>query len=129
MKIATPAKYGPDDVEVQRLRHIGGQLTVGHDPASAVSAADVVHTDTWISMGQENEADVRRADFAAYEVTEQLMSVANSGAKFMHCMPAHRDEEVSSEVFDGPRSLVIAQGHNRMHSARGALAFLVKESS
>jgi ornithine carbamoyltransferase len=129
MKIATPAKYGPDDVEVQRLRHIGGQLTVGHDPASAVSAADVVHTDTWISMGQENEADVRRADFAAYEVTEQLMSVANSGAKFMHCMPAHRDEDVSSEVFDGPRSLVIAQGHNRMHSARGALAFLVKESS
>jgi ornithine carbamoyltransferase len=80
-------------------------------------------------MGQEKESDIRRVDFAPFQVTESLMSLANVGAKFMHCMPAHRDEEVTAEVFDGPRSLVIPQGHNRMHSARGALAFLVKENS
>lgn len=129
MKICTPAKYAPDEVEVNRLKSIGGQLQVGNDPASLVADASVVHTDTWISMGQEKESDIRRADFASFQVTESLMSLAQPGAKFMHCMPAHRDEEVTAEVFDGPRSVVIAQGHNRMHSARGALAFLVKGNS
>lgn len=129
MKICTPAKYAPDEVEVNRLKSIGGQLQVGIDPVALMANADVVHTDTWISMGQEKESDIRRVDFAPFQVTESLMSLANVDAKFMHCMPAHRDEEVTGEVFDGPRSLVIPQGHNRMHSARGALAFLVKENS
>lgn len=129
MKIATPAKYAPDATEISRLEGIGGQLTVDLDPSKVVSAADVVHTDTWISMGQEQESEIRRADFASFQVTEELMSLGATGAKFMHCMPAHRDEEVTAEVFDGPRSLVIQQGHNRMHSARGALVFLMKETS
>lgn len=129
MKICTPAKYAPDEIEVNRLKRIGGRLQVGEDPTNLVVDANVVHTDTWISMGQEKESEIRRIDFAPYQVTESLMSLAQIGAKFMHCMPAHRDEEVTAEVFDGPRSLVIPQGHNRMHSARGALAFLVKENS
>jgi ornithine carbamoyltransferase len=129
MKICVPAKYGPDDVEIARLKNIGGDLHIDGDPSRAVTEAHVVHTDTWISMGQEKETETRRVDFASFQVTEELMSLAQPGAKFMHCMPAHRDEEVTAEVFDGPRSLVIAQGHNRMHSARGALAFLVRESS
>lgn len=129
MKICTPAKYAPDSVEIARLKNLGGELSVGSDPEKLVADANVVHTDTWISMGQEDESDVRRHDFASFQVTESLMSLAQEGAKFMHCMPAHRDEEVTAEVFDGPRSMVIAQGHNRMHSARGALAFLVKGRS
>jgi len=129
MKICAPAHYGPDEIEVARLKSLGGEVHVGSEPEKLVIDAHVVHTDTWISMGQEADSEKRRQDFAAYQVTEELMSLASPDAKFMHCMPAHRDEEVSAEVFDGARSVVIAQGHNRMHSARGAMAFLVKECS
>ena len=128
MKLAAPQGYGPDDVEIVRLKKIGGVLSVSQSPEDAVTGADVVHTDTWISMGQEKETEVRRVAFSSFQVTESLMSHAKTDAKFMHCMPAHRDEEVSAEVFDGPRSLVIEQGHNRMHSARGAMMYLLKES-
>ena len=76
-------------------------------------------------MGQEAEASARRQAFEGFQVDETLMSSAAPGALFFHCMPAHRDEEVSTEVFDGPRSMVIRQGHNRMHAARGLLAFLL----
>ncbi len=75
-------------------------------------------------MGQEQESIERRKIFADFSVTQSLMSNAQQGAKFMHCMPAHRGEEVSADVFDGAASLVIQQGHNRLHSARGALAYL-----
>lgn len=128
MKIATPQGYGPDEVEVVRLKKIGGELSVSQSPEEAATDADVVHTDTWVSMGQEKETESRRTAFSSFQVTESLMSLASPGAKFMHCMPAHRDEEVSAEVFDGPRSIVIEQGHNRMHSARGAMMYLLKES-
>jgi ornithine carbamoyltransferase len=129
MKICSPSSFAPDDIEIRRLQQFGDSLTVGDDLDRVVAGSDVVHTDTWISMGQESESEMRRKVFAPYQVNEQLMSVAGADAKFMHCMPAHRDEEVTAEVFDGSRSLVIAQGHNRMHSARGALAFLAQERS
>lgn len=128
MNIAAPVGYAPDEVEIVRLSKLGGEITFSHEPDQAVTGVDVVHTDTWISMGQESETDTRRSVFEKYQVSEQLMSLAAPGAKFMHCMPAHRDEEVSAEVFDGPRSLVIEQGHNRMHSARGAMMYLLKEN-
>jgi len=126
MQIAAPENYEPDEIEIVRLKKIGGVFLSTRNPEEAVRGAHVVHTDTWTSMGQEAEMQQRREVFAPFQVTENLMSQAHVGAKFMHCMPAHRDEEVTAEVFDGPRSLVIEQGHNRMHSARGAMAFLLK---
>lgn len=123
---ACPAGHGPDDVEITRLARLGGTITSTLDPAEAVSGAHVVHTDTWVSMGQEAEAAERKKVFGDFTVDEALMSRAADGARFMHCMPAHRGEEVSAEVFDGPRSLVIPQGHHRLTGARGALRFLTE---
>lgn len=123
--VASPEGYGPGDGELARLGALGGDVVAGRDPSRAVEGAMFVHTDTWISMGQEAESNERREAFAPFIVDEDLMSRADSGAWFMHCMPAHRGEEVSAAVFDGPRSLVIAQGHHRLTGARGALLHLV----
>ena len=124
MSFGCPEGFAPDAAELQRLSMLGGSVSHDMDPIAAIAGADVVHTDTWVSMGQESDADARHGVFVHYGVTEQLMSKAAQGAKFMHCMPAHRGEEVSAEVFDGPRSLVIEQGHNRMHAARAVFAFV-----
>lgn len=124
IRFSCPEGYAPSDEEIVRLSSLGGVAEFKNEPEQAVIGSHVVHTDTWISMGQESESESRRRIFGKYQVTETLMSRAERDAKFMHCMPAHRGEEVSAEVFDGPCSLVIEQGHNRMHTARGALAFL-----
>ena len=123
-----PNGYAPDEYELTRLLSFGGSAHTTTDPLEAARGANVVHTDTWISMGQEEEAVERRKIFGAYQVDAKVMSVAASSAKFMHCMPAHRGEEVSTEVFDGPSSLVIQQGHHRLTSARGALAWVMEKS-
>jgi ornithine carbamoyltransferase len=94
-------------------------------PAEAVDGADAVYTDVWASMGAEDEAEQRRAAFAGFTVDQALMSQARSHAVFLHCLPAHRGEEVSAEVVDGPRSLVWDQAEARMHTARGLLLFLL----
>ena len=94
------------------------------DPVAAVTGADIVYTDTWASMGQEAEAEARRATFAPFQVDEALM-VNAPDAWFMHCLPAHRGEEVTAEVIDGPRSAVWLQAANRMHTARGAMLWLL----
>lgn len=121
-----PASHGPDDAELGRLEGLGGAVMAGSDPFVAVVDADVIHTDTWVSMGQEAEAHERRTIFAPYQVNDALMSATGRPTWFMHCMPAHRGEEVTAEVFDGPRSLVIRQGHHRLTSARGVLAFMAE---
>ena len=127
--LGCPPGFAASDDELHRLSTLGGVISQTHDPAIAVRGAAVVHTDTWVSMGQEDETESRRTVFAPYQVTESLMAQAAPGARFMHCMPAHRGEEVSAEVFDGPRSLVIEQGHHRLTGARGALRFLLASSS
>ena len=127
--LGCPAGYDADAAEMVRLRSLGGPVSQSTDPSVAVSGAHVVHTDTWISMGQEEESSARRKVFAAYIVDSALMAAAAPGAKFMHCMPAHRGEEVTAEVFDGPDSLVIQQGHHRLTAARGVLTFLMEASS
>lgn len=99
------------------------------DPKEAVAQADVVYTDVWASMGQEDEAAQRRADFAGYTVTDELMELAAPGAIFLHCLPAHRGEEVSEQVLEGDQSQVWRQAENRMHTARGLLAWLAKGDS
>ena len=91
--------------------------------------ADAVHTDTWVSMGQEAEKEQRRKQFEGYTVDADMMALAASGAIFMHCLPAYRGVEVAAEVIDGPQSVVFQQGHNRMHAARGALAFVLGSST
>ena len=95
------------------------------DPAVAVKGADAVYTDVWASMGEEDEAAQRRKDFAGYTVTTEFMWQAAPEAIFLHCLPAHRGEEVSAEVLEGPRSRVWRQAENRMHTARGLLAWLM----
>ncbi len=94
------------------------------DPAAAVEGADIVYTDVWVSMGQDEEADARRRAFAPYQVSADLMGACPQ-AWFMHCLPARRGEEVVGAVIDGPRSAVWRQAENRMHSARGALAWML----
>lgn len=129
MRFGCPPSHGCSEDELAELRALGGRVEQFTDPEEAVRDADVVHTDTWISMGQETEADARRAIFSGYGVTEKLMDLAAASAKFMHCMPAHRGEEVSSGVFDGPASLVIPQGHARLDSARAVFAHVLGGST
>ena len=124
--IATPPEYAPSSDEVARINSLGnGEMAAGDDPSVAVAGADAVHTDVWVSMGQEAETAAKEKAFAAYKVTSSLMAKASPHAQFFHCLPAHRGYEVDADVIDGPASRVVPQAHNRLHSARGALAFLM----
>ncbi len=122
--VASPKGYGPSDDDVQRIRELGGELTVTEEPMEAVRGVDAVYTDVWTSMGQEEEDAARRAAFAGFTVDEALMAHAAPGAVVLHCLPAHRGDEISTEVMDGPRSVVWRQAANRMHAMRGLLAWL-----
>lgn len=128
VRIAGPAGYEPAADIVARANTIaadtGGKITVTNDAASAVAGADVVYTDVWTSMGQEAEAADRNAMLMPYQVTRELFESAAADAIFMHCLPAHRDEEVTHEVIEHPRSKVFDQAENRMHSFRGLLLHL-----
>jgi ornithine carbamoyltransferase len=126
--LACPPGYGPADDDLDRLRALGGGPVVAHRPEEAVAGAQAVHTDVWASMGQEAEAEARLRAFEGFQVDDRVMSAAAPGAVFMHCLPAHRGEEVAASVVDGPQSRVIAQAHNRLHSVRGLLAWLVEEA-
>ena len=123
-RVATPAGFNLPAGVVARAGELGGDVHVSTDPAEAVAGADAVYTDVWASMGQEDDADRRRRAFAGFTVDERLMARANHGAFFLHCLPAHRGEEVSAGVLDGPASVVEQQAENRMHAMRGLLLFL-----
>jgi ornithine carbamoyltransferase len=126
LALGCPLGHHADDAELERLNSLGpGAVTQVHRPADAVVGAVAVHTDSWTSMGQEAEKLERMKIFEGFTVDSALMSHAAPGAGFYHCLPAYRDLEVAAEVIDGPHSHVIAQAHNRMHAARGALAFLM----
>jgi ornithine carbamoyltransferase len=103
----------------------GGRLVFEPDPRLAVEGADVIYTDAWTSMGQEAEAEERRDAFAAYQVDAALVAAAGPDAAVMHCLPAHRGEEITSEVMDGARSLILEQSENRLHVQKALLAELV----
>jgi ornithine carbamoyltransferase len=109
---------------VDRARSLGGEVMVTTDPVGAVDGADVIATDVWTSMGQESERSQRIDSFSPYTVNSVLMGKASPDAVLLHCLPAHRGEEVTAEVIDGPQSLVWPQAANRMHSARGLLLWL-----
>jgi ornithine carbamoyltransferase len=129
VRLACPPGYGPSDADVDRLRALGAEPVVTSRPQEAVAGAAAVHTDVWASMGQEAEAEVRGRAFEGFQVDGRVMAAAAPDAVFMHCLPAHRGEEVAASVVDGPHSRVIAQAHNRLHAFRGLLAWLVEESS
>jgi ornithine carbamoyltransferase len=128
-RVAHPQGYGFAAKTAADLAKAGCPTLIVSDPMVAVSGADVVCTDAWYSMGQEAEAIVRREAFAHHRVTEDLMSHAASHAIFLHCLPAHRGEEATDGVLDGPQSRIWPQAHNRMHSARGLMAFLLSEGA
>jgi ornithine carbamoyltransferase len=125
LAVASPQGYELDDLTVERVRNLGGRIELGHDPYDAVAGADAVYTDVWTSMGQEEETAVRRAAFAGFTVDDEMLRCAHADAWFLHCLPAHRGEEVAASVIDGPRSAVWQQAANRMHAARAVIAHLV----
>jgi ornithine carbamoyltransferase len=129
LRIATPTGYGPSEADVDRLLAAGldGRPFVTDRPDEAAKSADAVHTDVWASMGQEDEADIRHRAFEGFQVNDQVMAAARSHALFLHCLPAHRGEEVAASVVDGPQSVVFAQAHNRLHAFRALLQLLVEE--
>jgi ornithine carbamoyltransferase len=129
LRVASPAGYGPSEADVDRLVAAGldGPPVVVERPAEAARGADAVHTDVWASMGQEGEADERHRAFEGFQVDDRVMTEAAPQALFMHCLPAHRGEEVATSVVDGPQSAVFPQAHNRLHAFRGLLRFLLEE--
>ena len=126
--IASPEPYQLPHAVVQQAttvaRH-GARLRLFSDAADAVAGADAIYTDTWTSMGQEKEAELRRGIFAPYQVNEELMSLAKPGALFMHCLPAHRGEEVTADVFEAESSVVFDQAENRLHGQKALLLMLL----
>ena len=127
VRFGCPPGYGPDELEIDRLRAWGGDVESFAYAPDAVKGADVVSTDAWYAMGQEAEAVIRRRAFEGFTVDAALLDQAAAGAILLHCLPAHRGEEVADDAIDGPRSRVWAQATNRMHAARGALAFLLTD--
>jgi len=126
VRLGCPNGYAAEDGELQALEKLGAASVNQFDNMKdAVGGAHAVHTDVWTSMGQESETNKREKAFANFQVTEAVMKDAAADAIFMHCLPAHRGMEVAAEVIDGPRSKVFEQAHNRMHAARGLLAFLM----
>jgi ornithine carbamoyltransferase len=126
LRVATPAGYEPSPAIVSEARRAalatGGSIVLTHDPVEAVSGVDAVYADVWTSMGKEAEQSARKAAFAGFTVDSRLMRQASPKAIFLHCLPAHRGEEVSADVIDGPASRVWPQAENRMHT-EGALLY------
>ena len=127
IRFAGPSDYCLSDLDKDRLAAVGVEVDEFAFAQDAVEGSNVVYTDVWTSMGQESEIEERKKAFEAFTVDSSLMDSASSDAVFLHCLPAHRGEEVTGEVIDGPKSRVWNQSENRMHAARGLLAWLLTE--
>jgi len=129
--VATPSGYEPRPDAIQwaleRCRQTGGACTLTHDPVEAATDADIIYTDVWVSMGQEDQADARRKVFEPFQVNSQLFGHAKFDALFMHCLPAHRGEEVTDEVMRSAHSVVYQQAENRLHAQKAILLELMHE--
>lgn len=129
LRVATPRGYEPEERYVReahaRAEENGTELRMVEDPCVAVRNADAIYTDAWYSMGQEDERDLRRPIFRPYRVDRDLLSSARAGAVVMHCLPAHRGEEIADEVLDGPQSVVLDQAENRLHAQKAVLSLLL----
>jgi ornithine carbamoyltransferase len=128
LRLAFPEGYEPDAAILERARS-AANVVVTHDPREAVEGADVVNTDVWTSMGQEEEAEKRIRDFAGYFVDDALMARASERSIFLHCLPAHRGEEVADSVIEGPRSRVFDEAENRLHAQKAIMVKLMAPAS
>jgi len=125
LTIACPKGYGPDKKVFEDAVALHPAIQIVSDPREAAHGADVLYTDVWISMGQEREIERRRATFKNYQINMDLLSVAKSDAIVMHCLPAHRGEEISADVIDSPQSVIFDQAENRLHSQKALLEMLI----
>src|SRR5918992_822269 len=129
--ISSPERHEPEQTMVDRAnaigRHTGGTALLVRDPVKAVEGADVVVTDTWVSMGKETEAERRLAEFGAYTVPADLMSRAAPDAIVMHCLPAYRGQEIDADVLDGPQSVVWDEAENRRHAQKAIITWLLEQ--
>jgi ornithine carbamoyltransferase len=123
--VACPDGYDPDDDIVSMAREMGGKVEILRDPIEASTDADVLYTDVWISMGDEGERDKRLSDLADYQINSNLLDVAKNDVIVMHCLPAHRGEEISAEVMDGTHSVVFDQAENRLHAQKALILKLI----
>ena len=121
MVVACPPQYEPDPRVIAQVRKLGGKIEVTTDAKDAATGADVLYTDVWVSMGQEAEREQRQEAFARYQLSERLLGFAKPSALVMHCLPAHRGEEITDGVLDGPRSIVLDQAENRLHAQKAVI--------
>ncbi|MGZ4495660.1 MAG: ornithine carbamoyltransferase [Nocardioides sp.] len=132
VRVSGPAGYEPDPQVLARAREIaagtGGSADYAADPVEAVTGADVVATDTWVSMGKESEASDRQSPFVPYAVTDDLLTHADAAAIVLHCLPAYRGKEITAEVLDGPRAVVWDEAENRLHAQKALLTWLLERS-
>ncbi|HZK40320.1 MAG TPA: ornithine carbamoyltransferase [Atribacterota bacterium] len=127
--LATPPAYEPKseivDIAKEDAKRINSKIEIIHDPKEAVDGADVIYTDVWTSMGSEKESEIRKDVFKPYQINQDLINKAKDDVIVLHCLPAHRGEEITDEVIDGPHSVVIDQAENRLHAQKGVLALLL----
>ncbi len=133
LRVATPRGFEPPPRFVSQAREYarqsGATLELLYDPAEAVKGAEFIYTDVWASMGQEGETEQRRQIFRPYQLNRSLLALARPDARVLHCLPAHREEEITAEVLDGPQSVVLDQAENRLHAQRALLAALLSSST
>jgi ornithine carbamoyltransferase len=129
LRVATPKGFEPPRPVVEKAREncdrYGSELKLTYDPMEAATGADFLYTDVWASMGQEDEAEQRRKIFRPFQLNSALLAKAKPTAKVLHCLPAHRGEEITADVLDGPSSVVLDQAENRLHAQRALLARLL----
>jgi ornithine carbamoyltransferase len=129
LRVATPRGFEPPhrvvNLALEYAGKSGAEIKVTYDPAEACRDAEFIYTDVWASMGQEAEAEQRRKIFRPYQLNKELLSRCGKGCKVLHCLPAHRDEEITADVLDGPQSIVLDQTENRLHAQRALLAALL----
>jgi len=129
LNIATPKEYKPNigivEATKKEVKKSGGKITLSHSPSQVVKGADIVYTDVWTSMGQEKEYKKRIKAFKGFQVNKKLIAQAKKGCLVMHCLPAHRGEEITDEVLDGPNSIILDQAENRMHVQKAILLMLL----
>jgi ornithine carbamoyltransferase len=123
--VATPPGYEPDARVLEECRRLGGRIRLTTEAPEAIEDADVIYTDTWISMGQEGDREQRLEAFQRYQVNDRLLAFAPGNALVMHCLPAHRGEEITDAVLDGPRSLILEQAENRLHAQKAIILNLL----
>ncbi len=124
--VACPKGYEPDEAIVKRAREMGAKLEITHSPAEAARNADVLYTDVWVSMGDEAEREKRKMDFAGYQINKVLLEKAKEDAIVLHCLPAHRGEEITSDVVESENSKIFDQAENRLHTQKALLLKLLR---